>query len=59
MLDAGCPVTRFRTVKEVVEDDNLRKTGGLIELDEGDGPYLIVNTPMRFTNRDVGRRRGW
>ena len=57
LLDAGCPATRFRTVKEVVEDDNLRKTGGLIELDEGDGPYLIVNTPMRFTKRDVGPGR--
>ena len=57
LLDAGCPATRFRTVKEVVEDESLRETGGLIEIDEGTGPYLIVSTPIRFTNRDVGPGR--
>ena len=57
LLEAGCPATRFRTVKEVIEDESLRETGGLIEIDEGTGPYLIVSTPIRFTNRDVGPGR--
>ncbi|MEE2688035.1 MAG: CoA transferase [Pseudomonadota bacterium] len=57
LLEAGCPATRFRTVNEVVEDESLRETGGLIEIDEGTGPYLIVSTPTRFKNREVGPGR--
>ena len=54
LLEAGCPATRYRTVADVVRDEGLQATGGLVEINDGSGDFLIANSPMRYTNRDVG-----
>ena len=54
LLEAGCPATRYRTVADVVRDEGLKATGGLVEINDGSGDFLIANSPMRYTNRDVG-----
>lgn len=54
LLEAGCPATRYQSVAEVVRDEGLRATGGLVEINDGSGDFLIVNSPMRYRNRDVG-----
>ena len=57
LLKAGCPATRYRTVKDVIVDEALLETEGLIEIDDGGGPFLIVNAPIRFRNREIGPKR--
>ena len=54
LLEAGCPATRYRTVADVVRDEGLKASGGLVEINDGSGDFLIANSPMRYTNRDVG-----
>lgn len=54
LLEAGCPATRYRGVADVVKDEALKATGGLVEINDGSGDFLIVSSPMRFTHREVG-----
>ena len=54
LLDAGCPATRYQSVTDVVKDEGLKATGGLVEINDGNEKFLIVNNPMRYRNSDVG-----
>ncbi len=54
LLDAGCPATRYQTVSDVVKDEGLKATGGLVEINDGSEKFLIVNNPMRYRNSVVG-----
>ena len=54
LLDAGCPATRYQSVTDVVKDEGLKATGGLVEINDGSEKFLIVNNPMRYRNSDVG-----
>ena len=54
LLEAGCPATRYQSVSEVVKDKALKETGGLVQINDGSGDFLIVNNPMRYRNADVG-----
>ena len=54
LLEAGCPATRYQSVAEVVKDKGLKETGGLVQINDGSGDFLIVNNPMRYRNADVG-----
>ena len=54
LLDAGCPATRYQSVTDVVNDEGLKATGGLVEINDGSEKFLIVNNPMRYRNSDVG-----
>jgi len=38
----------------VVKDKALKETGGLVQINDGSGDFLIVNNPMRYRNADVG-----
>lgn len=57
ILAAGCPCTRYRTVEEALGDPDLLAQGGVVEMEDGGGRYLIVNSPMRYANAAVGPRR--
>ena len=54
LLDAGYPATRYQSVTDVVKDEVLKATGGLVEINDGNEKFLIVNNPMRYRNSDVG-----
>ena len=54
LLDAGCPATRYQSVTDVVKDEGLKATGGLVEINDGNEKFLIVNNPMRYRYSDVG-----
>ena len=53
---AGCPCTRYRTVAESMAEPHVAARGAAVEVDDGGGPFLVANCPMRYSDADVGAR---
>lgn len=48
------PVGPILSMKEIAEDEGLRKTGTIVEVDHPErGPYLTVGSPIKFSGMDV------
>ncbi len=46
---AGCPYSRYRTVGETMQSRQSRHRGTLREVNDGAGPFLVSNSPVRFS----------
>jgi len=57
ILAAGCPCTRYRTVEAAIHDPDLLAQGGVVEMEDAGGRYLIANSPMRYASATVAPRR--
>ena len=54
----GIPVGPILSMKELAEDDGLRKTGTVVEVDHPErGPYLTVGCPIKMSDSPVEVRR--
>lgn len=45
----GVPCAVYRTVAEVIQDEQLRARGAFATLDDGAGPFEVANPPFRMT----------
>ena len=52
------PVGPILSMKEIAEDESLRKSGTVVEVDHPErGPYLTVGCPIKFSDHDVVVKR--
>lgn len=58
LMRAHVPCSRFKTVSELVQDEELRASGSFAEVGDRAGSFLVPNPPFRFSNADV-RAREW
>ena len=49
----GVPVTSYRTVREALQDDQLRHRGTLVPVRDAAGEFLVPNLPFRFSDGRV------
>jgi crotonobetainyl-CoA:carnitine CoA-transferase CaiB-like acyl-CoA transferase len=54
ITNAGCPCSRYRSVGEAMHSAQSTHRGVLAEVDDGVGPFLVSNTPVRFSQASVG-----
>lgn len=45
----GVPCGRYRTMPEVLEDEQLTSRGAFSNIDDGSGPFRVVNPPYRMS----------
>ncbi|MGI4815146.1 MAG: CaiB/BaiF CoA transferase family protein [Janthinobacterium lividum] len=50
LMAAGVPCSPYKSVSEAMADPQLRQRGGLSEVGEGDGKFLVANLPFRMSN---------
>lgn len=50
LMRAHVPCSRFRTVAELVGDEELRSNGSFAEIADRSGKYLVPNPPFKFSN---------
>ena len=43
----GCPCSRYQTPLESLNQDLVHERDGIVEVDDGAGPFLVPNTPLR------------
>ena len=55
--DGGCPCSRYRDVWDSMHDAQVEARRGVVEIDDGAGPYLIPNTPVRLMNSEAEPKR--
>ncbi|HBF97627.1 MAG TPA: carnitine dehydratase [Alphaproteobacteria bacterium] len=48
----GCPVTRFLTMEESMNQPQVAYRGAQVEMRDDVGPFKVPNTPMRTTNSE-------
>ena len=53
LMRAGVPCARYRTVAELVADEELRTNGTFAEISDSSGSYLVPNPPFKFSNTTV------
>jgi CoA:oxalate CoA-transferase len=58
LMRAHVPCSRFKTVEELLHDEELRSSGSFAEVGDRAGKYLVPNPPFRFSNANV-RAREW
>ena len=46
---AGCPCSRYRTVGEAMQSAQSRHRGVMAEVDDGAGPFLVTNAPLKLS----------
>jgi len=52
------PVGPILSMKEIAEDESLRKNGTVVEVDHPErGPYLTVGCPIKFSDHEVAVER--
>jgi CoA:oxalate CoA-transferase len=50
---AGVPITRYRSVREAIDQPQLAHRGSLATVDDGAGAYLVPNLPFKFSGGRV------
>lgn len=58
LMRARVPCSRYRSVAELVFDDELRCDGSYAEVSDKSGSYLVPNPPFRFSDGSV-RAEDW
>lgn len=53
---AGCPVSRYRSVGQAMDSAQSRHRQVMTEVDDGAGPFLVVNSPVRFSATTAAAR---
>lgn len=53
MLACGCPCTRYRTVRDVLDDPQCAARGSFAEVADPAGSYRVPNLPFKFSNGRV------
>lgn len=56
LMKAGVPCSRYRSVKEAIEDPQAVERGSLVRLGSEEEPFMVANTPYRFSDAQVGAR---
>lgn len=51
--EGGCPCSRYRDVWESMHDPQVAARDGVVEIDDGTGPYLIPTTPLRLMQSEA------
>ncbi len=51
--EGGCPCSRYRDVWESMHDPQVDARDGVVEIDDGAGPYLIPTTPLRLMQSEA------
>lgn len=51
--EGGCPCSRYRDVWESMHDPQVDAREGVVEIDDGAGPYLIPTTPLRLMQSEA------
>ncbi len=51
---AGCPVSRYKTVGQAIDNAQSRHRGVMAEVDDGAGPVKVVNAPWRLSHSPLG-----
>lgn len=47
-LDAGLPAARYRSMRDVVDDEDLMGSAAVAEIGEGDARHLVTRAPFRM-----------
>jgi CoA:oxalate CoA-transferase len=53
LMKAGVPCARYRSVAELVTDEELRGDGSFASVADRSGEFLVPNPPFRFSNASV------
>ena len=51
--EGGCPCSRYRDVWESMHDPQVDAREGVVEINDGTGPYLIPTTPLRLMQSEA------
>lgn len=51
--DGGCPCSRYRDAWDSMHDPQVDAREGVVEINDGTGPFLIPNTPLRLMNSEA------
>ncbi|MDP6404603.1 MAG: CoA transferase [Alphaproteobacteria bacterium] len=51
--EAGCPISRYKTVGQAITSAQSRYRGVMAEVDDGAGPVQVVNAPWRLSHSPV------
>ena len=50
---SGCPCSRYLTPLESINQDLVHERNGVIEVDDGAGPFLVPNTPLHSLDAEA------
>lgn len=53
LMRGRVPCSRFKTVPDLLADEELRANGSFAEVADGSGKFLVPNPPFRFSNAEV------
>ena len=51
--EGGCPCSRYRDVWDSMHDPQVDAREGVVEINDGTGPYLIPTTPLRLMQSEA------
>lgn len=57
MLSAGCPCTRYKSVRDALTDPQSVARGSFATVEDRAGAYLVPNLPYSFATARVEVRR--
>lgn len=57
LMRAGVPCSRYRTVKEAIEDPQIQQRGLLAKLGSDEEPFFVANPPYKFSRSQVHARQ--
>lgn len=53
LMRARVPCSRYKTVAELLADEELRSNGSYAEVADGSGTFLVPNSPLKFSNTRI------
>ena len=56
LMRARVPCSRYKTVADLVADEELRSDGSFAEVGDRSGKFLVPNPPFRFSNASVNAK---